>query len=69
MPMIPIESGLRVELLTEDRHREAHAANQHGLAVSGLKERLVQTLQRFSRTVQPRVASGETACPVAEPTS
>jgi hypothetical protein len=67
--MIPIESGLRVELLTEDRHREAHTANRHVLALPGLKERLVQTVHRFSRTVQPRVASDSATSSVAEATS
>jgi hypothetical protein len=67
--MLPIESHLRVELLTNDRYREAHIANQHVRAFLGPKSSIIRTLLELGRRARPRVVPESSHCAVAEPTS
>lgn len=67
--MLPIESGLRVQFLIEDRHREAHAMNQHIRAILGPKISFIRTLLEAARRVRPTAGPETSSCAVAEPAS
>jgi hypothetical protein len=67
--MLPIESGLRVEFLIEDRHREAYIANQHVREILGPKRSPTRTLLEAVRRLRPTAVPETSPCAVAEPAS